>query len=147
MIGKSIRTLVNFFFYVSLVALFIAMIFMTLDVVIRVVLGGGIIGNFEIVQILMVFIIYFALGYTQIQGKHIEVDLIKSLLPKTIEKILDTILSAFCIVAGVIMVWSSLINVQDVFRDQLETASLGIPLYPFYGVVCFGSIVLLRNRN
>ena len=129
--------------YITLCGLFVMMLFMTVDVILQITTRSPILGNFEIVQIMMVVIVYFAVGYTQIKGKHIAVDLVKSHLPVLGEKIVDVIINVICIAAGVIMVRAAWINVIDVWGDGATTSSLHIPLFPFYGVVCFGCAILL----
>jgi len=130
-------------FYVTTAALFVMMCFITIDVVLQITRGSGILGNFEIVQIMMVFVIYFAFGYAQFRNRHISVDLIRSRLPAVIRKIIDILISILCFAAGIFMVRAGYTNMIDVWNDGYVTASLRIPLFPFYGIVFFGCVVLL----
>ena len=139
---RGIKKATSLMFYITMAALFAMMCFMTVDVIRQIIRGAGVLGNFEIVQIMMVFVIYFAFGYTQFRGKHIAVDLIISHLPKMIEKIINVFISILCVVVGIVMIMASYTNMIDIWGDKLVSASLRIPLFPFYGIVFFGCIVL-----
>lgn len=132
----------NLVFNISCVLIFILMVFMTADVIKQVFTGSGFLGSYEIVEIMMVCIVYFAFCYTQIVGKHIAVDLIKNNLPVLVQKILDIIISLATIAAGYLMIYCSWKNIFSVWEDGFESPTLGIPLFPFYAVVFFGSCLL-----
>ncbi len=132
----------QYIFNISMALIFAMMCFMTLDALLQVIVGAGILGNYEIVEIMMVCIVYCAFGYTQTVGGHIAVDLIKGRFPPAAQGVLNLFISAITVIAGCIMVYASWKNVGDILHDGLETATLGIALYPFYGVVCLGCVVL-----
>ena len=128
--------------YISMALIFVMMLFMSTDVALQMSTGVGILGNYEIVEIMMVCLVYFAFGYTQTSGRHVAVDLLKDHMPKFAQKIINLFLNLISALAGAIMTTVSYVNIIEVMRDRLETATLGIKLFPFYGVVCFGSAVL-----
>jgi TRAP-type C4-dicarboxylate transport system permease small subunit len=140
---NGLKAVSKYVFYFSMALIFVMMCFMTADALLQVFGGVGIFGNYEIVEIIMICLVYFSFGYTQTCGGHIGVDLLKDNLPKTAQKILNFIISILNTLMGTIMVWASYKNVLDVHGDHLETATLGIVLFPFYGVVCFGCVILL----
>ena len=132
----------NIIFNISCALIFVLMIFMTADVIKQVITGSGFLGSYELVEIMLVCIVYFAFCYTQTVGKHIAVDLIKDNLPIVVQKVLDIIIALATLLAGYLMIVCSWKNVFDIMGDGLETPTLGIPLYPCYAVVFVGSCLL-----
>ncbi|MFD1697361.1 TRAP transporter small permease subunit [Roseibium aestuarii] len=58
----------------------------TVDVVVRFFFGGQLIGTLEIVSFYyMVIIVFLCLGFVELRGEHIRVDLFAQMMPKAIQ--------------------------------------------------------------
>ena len=72
----------RFFKTVSAVILAIMPLPVFFDVIYRLTFRGSIPGVIEMEEFMMVFVVYFALAFTQIDDGHIRIDLLLSKMPK-----------------------------------------------------------------
>ena len=106
-------------------------------------------GSLEMTQLLLGVLISFGLGYCALKKGHIRVDLVLQYTSKKVTSWFDvfTYGISFLFYCGVI--WQAWNNGFSLYSDQLKTAVLGIPIYPFPFVLMVGgaiiALVLLRD--
>jgi TRAP-type C4-dicarboxylate transport system permease small subunit len=126
--------------FISQVALFLMMFFVSAGVIARYFLNNPIKGDLEIQELMMVLIVFLALPYCQLEKRHVYVEvLINHLKGRT-----KTILSSFAYFIGfiiiVLIVWQTgarAIKGFMAFHNDV-TLSLWIPISPFLAVACIG---------
>jgi TRAP-type C4-dicarboxylate transport system permease small subunit len=95
----------------------------------------------ELVEVLMVLVIFFSLAYTALEKEHVSIDLVVSRLPRRIQAILDSFASLLgVLVLGVISwqlgarAWENMIG-----TNPMHTSRLLIPYAPFLFIAALGS--------
>jgi TRAP-type C4-dicarboxylate transport system permease small subunit len=118
------------------------MLFTVLNVVLRAFFNRPIPGDVELIEISMVCTSFLGVAWCAMKEKHIRVDLLVSFLPKRAQGIIDSFCYLLALGATIIIAWQS---IQEGFAnreiDRLS-ASLGIPIFPFYWVTALGYGVL-----
>ncbi len=108
------------------------------DVIARYFFNRPIIFSYEFAELTLVFLVSFGLTHTTWNKGHLRLDLVTSLLPKTIEKILDR---AANLVSGAVFAligWGCVIASGRERLSGLETPILGWPVFPFIFVLAIG---------
>ncbi len=121
------------------VAMLVIMIFLiTVDVTLRYTFSVPIPGSFELVQLMMLILVYCAMAYTATKKGHICIDILVSHAPERTRAVIDTLTSILSLGVIVLVVWSS-INFGFILKAQgATTMILKIPIFPFIFILAFG---------
>jgi TRAP-type C4-dicarboxylate transport system permease small subunit len=98
-------------------------------------------GTFELTEYALIVIVFFSLGYTQVKGEHISIDIITSRFPKRGQAIIDSIMSLVGLVMFSLVAWQGMVYAGRLFAGHNVSGTLSIPQAPFAIVVAAGSIV------
>ena len=98
-------------------------------------------GTFELTEYALIIIVFFSLGYTQVRGEHISIDIITSKFPKRGQAILDSIMSLVGLVMFGLVAWQGMVYAGRLIEGNNISGVLSIPQAPFAIVVAAGSIV------
>ena len=118
------------------------MMLMVVDVLLRRIFNRPLTGSFEIVQFILVTIVYTAVAYTTCKKAHISIDLLTSRFSDRIASLIQTTVLSLSLFLFILITWRNLVRAGELARDGTTSVLLSIPLYPFYYVVAFGSAVL-----
>jgi TRAP-type C4-dicarboxylate transport system permease small subunit len=121
--------------YVSAVAIMALMLLVTGNVCGRYFFNSPITGAPEIACLLMIVIVFPALAWVAIEGKHIKVDFIMDRFSRRVQVIVDSIMLLIILGIYTIITWKSFpaaINSRDV------SSLLSIPQAPFYWIMSVG---------
>jgi len=121
---------------------FLVMMFVTcIDVFLTKFFALPIQGAIDVVQFSQVIAIAFALGMTLILGRHIQVDIFISSLPKRTQGVIDSLATLFGFAFFMIVVWQ-LYGLGYSFQtaDERSMSQLRFVLFPFPYVIALGSI-------
>lgn len=110
------------------------------DVFLRYFLNAPIEGTFDLTQMLMVVIVFFALAYCGWTGGHVVVDLLREVLPKTLLVPLAVMVNIAGAAVMLAIAWQSLLTAQTYMETGETPMTLLIPKYPFILVVSFGAL-------
>ncbi len=106
-------------------------------------------GSLEMTQLLLGVLISFGLGYCALKKGHIRVDLVLQYTSKKVTAWFDVFTYGISCLFYCGVVWQAWNNGASLISDQLKTAVLGIPIYPFPFVLMVGAaiiaLVLLRD--
>ena len=150
MSGKIARAIDRFVSPISRVSTWVAMAvvmgimcFITVNVIMRYGFNFPIRGIGEVVEVMMVLLIFFALAYAAARGGNIAVTLVISRLPQR-ARVVFGIITCFLSVGVVGLIsWRS---IRGGIRMMLywgeETAVWGIPIFPFRFALAFGITLL-----
>ena len=115
-------------FLVSIVLLTCSNVFLRL-------VWGPVTGAVELMGYAGAIVSAFALGYTQIKGGHVSVDIFIQRFPKKLQRILTGINSLVCMVFFTIVAWQIAKYATKLLKTGEVTETLNIIYYPFtYGV-------------
>lgn len=119
----------------------VIVVLMLLAVIVGVVcrfLGQPLVGNVEIVEILLVIFIMPSLVYTQSQDAHIKIGLIVDHFPKLVQNIIDIFgyvtTAALCFIISYVFMGAAY---ENIFKKQ-TTLLLEFPHYILKFVIAFG---------
>ncbi len=150
----------NFFSIISGGTIFLMMVWIFLDVILRYFFKKPIVGTMEITgEYILVIIVFLAISFTQKQNEHINVDILYRNFSKGVKKILGIIsnLPALCV-----FIILGINNFQEglkyISNDMRSVSLLDYPLAPALMIISFGilllsvrllldSIQILRNKK
>lgn len=98
-------------------------------------------GTFELTEFALVVVVFAAIGYTQVCGEHISIDVLTSHFPKRVQAILNSIMYLLCIGGFALIAWQSLVYAGRLIEGHNISGTLSIPVYPFLIIVAIGSII------
>ena len=105
----------------------------------KVPLTGGI----ELVSLLSVVAISFAIAQTQVAHGHIEVEMLVRKLPRTVQKVISFIVHCFSISLFAVLMWQSYTYGLSLQASGEVSMTLHIPYYPFVWGLGFCSLVVV----
>ena len=121
--------------YASSFVTFAMMIFMVVDIILRYIFNSPITGDYELIELAMVVLVFTVIPHTQTVKGHVAVDIITNFLPKKVKDIFDLFIYVVCTVFMVIVCKANFLQISKTMESSLETGTLHIPLWPFYAFV------------
>ena len=100
-------------------------------------------GGIELVSLLSVVAISFAIAQTQIAHGHIEVEMLVRKLPRMPQKVIATVVHCFSILLFIILAWQSYTYGMALQSSGEVAMTLRIPYYPFVWGLGICSIVVV----
>ncbi|MEW6667178.1 MAG: TRAP transporter large permease subunit [Thermodesulfobacteriota bacterium] len=114
----------------------------TADVVLRYAFNRPIKGSYEVVELMLVVIVYLGLAFVQIKKAHISVNMVTDKLSPRAVSILESATYLLCLGIFVLITWQCAVKAEVLRSDGTTSDLLLIPNYPFMWVVVFGSALL-----
>jgi TRAP-type mannitol/chloroaromatic compound transport system permease small subunit len=100
-------------------------------------------GVIELNEVLLVFTIFFAMGWTQIIHEHIQVEILYERFSKKTQSILIIITSSISLLlVGALAYQSSLAAWEAYITQDFQVGSIKYPLWPGKAAVPIGSLIL-----
>ncbi len=99
-------------------------------------------GYFELIELSMLLMTVFAVGYTASKKGHIRVDILASYTSKKTNCILDIITYAIAFLFFVLVTWRGWVNGLNNIESRLTSSVLHIPVYPFNFILAIGTAIL-----
>jgi len=131
-------------------AILLLMMFLTVgDVLGRYFLGLPIPGAFEVTNFMLALLVFFTLGYTQLQKGHISIDVIMLRLSPRTQAVIDSIACLASLLLFCLVIWQTAVHARRLYIGHEVSGILSWPIYPFVIVAAIGcllfSLVLLVN--
>jgi len=98
-------------------------------------------GTFEMTEFALIIIVFASIGFTQIKGEHISIDIITSHFPKRGQAVLEMIMSVLSIAMFALVAWQAFVYAGRLHDGNNVSGVLSIPQYPFAIIVGIGSII------
>ncbi|MBW1998002.1 MAG: TRAP transporter large permease subunit [Deltaproteobacteria bacterium] len=117
-------------------------ILITSDVVLRYFFNRPIKGSYELVEFMMVVLVYLGLAYTQTRKAHVAVSLLTIKLSKAQSAVVSSVTNFLCLAIFLVVTWRCALQAETLRSSGTSSDTLFIPNYPFMWVVVFGSFVL-----
>jgi TRAP-type transport system small permease protein len=124
--------------YVATSFMIVLMLLTVADVVLRYFFNSPITGTTEISRLLMVVIVFPALGWAAIDRGHIRVDLIVIQFSKRTQALIHAVTLIIALVTYGFITWRSFLESAVVNR---QTSLLRLPFEPFYWLMSVGLLV------
>lgn len=124
--------------YIAAVAIVAMMMVTVVDVVLRFFFNSPLMGSIEISEYIMVVLSFLAMAYCAIEGGHVTVDLVVSLLKKKTQIAWDVFGYVSGLVLFIPMTLVFIPEAIEVYQMGDESEVLYIPAFPFYIVVIVG---------
>ena len=128
--------------WVAGAALFFISALIFVNVFCRYFLKHAITGTDELVQLMMVFVVYFALSYSTRLRAHVRVDFITNMLPEFIRYAVLGLVTWLCIFVTVNISIRTFGYAGIAAQSRLRTDVLKIPYQPFYYIISVMNILL-----
>jgi len=126
---------------IGLLVLMAMVLLVVVDVVSRRLFNSPLSFSFELIHVLLVATVFFAVVYTTSLQRHISVDVLTSRFPTKARTITDKVTDFISLGVFALIGWRSLVQAARIWAMGKETGILGVPIYPFLYVVAFGSIM------
>lgn len=128
---------------ISSLALLFMMLVVTVHVIGRNIFQAPIYGGLELISLAGVFLISFALGYTQLQKSHVIVEILTSRLRGAAGRVLAIFVMAINLVTVAMLVWGGFdFFWEAVVKRGSYTLVLHLPSAPFRFVWVLGCVAL-----
>ena len=128
--------------YIASVILFAMMCLTVADILMRKFLNHPILGIVELTELMMVVIVFFTLGFTEMKDAHIKVDVFTNKLKRPTRALLDVVTQFLACLLFAFMTVSVLGHAISMQRVGEVTQDLWIPKYPFLYLTALGCAVL-----
>jgi TRAP-type C4-dicarboxylate transport system permease small subunit len=125
--------------YIAAVILGFMMMLTVVDVFFRYILNAPLTGAIEISELLMVVLVFPALGWIAIERSHIRVDLVVTLLSRKAQLLVEIVTLLLTLGTFAIITWQSILESREV---GMSTSLLSIPEAPFHWVMTVGFLML-----
>lgn len=136
------EAITGFCITISRVVLGLMMLLISSDVVLRYVFNRPIRGSFELIEFMMVAVVFLGLGYTQVKKGHLSITLLVKSLPENVTSIINTATNLLSGLIFLAIAWQNVLQTMESRATGGTSAVLEIPTFPFYLLVAFGSVLL-----
>lgn len=131
---KLINNISELLGVISGIAILLMVIIVTFNVITRKFFSWSIPGIYEILGLIGAILYSFGIVYCAIRGQHIMMTLIKSKLPKKLQKVSNIVISIIAIVFCALFAYAGIFSALELLNEK--TFDLRIPVAPFrFGVV------------
>lgn len=138
MLTKIIRSITQILLAIA-AAVLTAMMFLTaIDVVMRYVVNRPISGAFELTEYMMAIFVPFSIAYCAEQKGHVSVELLLRKFPRSVQRSAGILTSVLIMLFAVLISWQNILYIGETYSDNLTSAVLLIPAYPFIAPVAIG---------
>lgn len=136
--SRVIDPIVHWIFNVGVFILAFMMFLTATDVILRYFFNRPILGSYEISEFMMAALAAVTIGYAAKIDAHVNVDLISSRLPATIQRTLRVFTNLICVVFFGLMSWRNFYQSKVLHDARSVSASLSIPESPFVLILAIG---------
>ncbi len=128
--------------YAGMSTVFFLILLTAGDSLLRNILNRSVVGTHELIEFTMAVLVFFALAYTEIDKRHVSIDLLYNRFPRKTQALADILVSLFSLAVFVLITWQTFLYAVEMRESQTISPTLNIPVYPFIFVVSFGTALL-----
>ncbi len=122
------------------IVLVIMMVFVSVDVLLmRYALSRPTEGSYEIVELMMVVVVFAAVAYVGLKDGHVSIDIVVSRFPQRAQAVIELIIYLLSLGLFFMISWMGVVHGRYLQLVNMGSLGLEIPLAPFLYVVAFGS--------
>jgi TRAP-type transport system small permease protein len=138
---KGIEQLCKWFSVIGSIGLLAMMLLVTVDVAGRFFFDKALIGAYELVEFLMIIVIFLGIPYGQVNKQHVNVELFTALLKGRARAVVESLTYFATIVIASLISWASVMTTIDIWKAKQSSLVLLIPQWPISTVMAIGCIV------
>ena len=130
--------------YIALLVLFLMMLLVALDVILRYVFKSPYTGTFDIIEMMMVVVVFGSFAYCTLSDGHVRVDVVTGRLSPRTKATLNAVTFIPSVFIVALISWRLGGRVWSMLKDDLPdpaTLTLLIPHWPFMILAVIGSIL------
>ncbi|MBW1802537.1 MAG: TRAP transporter small permease [Deltaproteobacteria bacterium] len=135
--------------YAGTFFLFLLMSLVVVHVVGRYFFDMPVPGAVELIEFLMIFVVFLGFGYCAAQRANVSIDLFVDRLPEKTRAIIDTVTCFFSIGIVSMIAWQGVVQTKSLWISGHESGVLHIPHFPFMILVVIGcaifDLILIAN--
>ncbi|MBN1189677.1 MAG: TRAP transporter small permease [Dehalococcoidales bacterium] len=124
---------------VTLVAM---VLLITADVILRRLFNSPLPWSLELVEIMLVLVVFFSVAYCGSRQGHVSIDVLVSRFPQRLQSVIDIIVNVLGFLVFATMCWGSITSAIHTMHVNRITGLLPIPVFPFVLAVALGSCLL-----
>lgn len=130
--------------FIASIALIVMMLVTVIHVIGRLFFDSPLYGGVEIISLSGIFLISFAIGYTQAERSHIIIEIFTHRLSKRLQSFFKILSLCISLCAVMLLGWGAVLFTYDaLIKRGSKTPILHLPAAPFRVILVFGCIVLL----
>lgn len=138
-IKTKIEKICKFCDYIAYAGIFITVVITVTEFVFRS-FGKPIEGTYDIIGLIQVILVCFALPYCTFQKGHIRVDMFMERLPKRVQTVIDGIISLLSLSFFLVVAWQSVVLGSSFRRTGDVSMTVFIPFYPFVYIIALSCV-------
>jgi len=141
---KWIHTASQELCWLSIIILFLMMLFITIDVVGRYLFKSPITGSIDYITVMMVIVVFPCFAYVTSEGGHVRTDILFDRLSKRGQGVFDIINSLFSIVLIVLITWQLGARAWSIIQHPpgISTSYFQWPHLPFICIAAAGCALM-----
>jgi len=144
-LGKFITTIKKIVYllsrsinFVGIGFLCVLMLLVVVHILTRYILTFPIPGSVEIIELLMILVVFLGMAECAVNKGNIVVDLFVNLLPKQTQEIIGICISFLSIFIVSLIAWQNMVQVKLLWHSGHSSGALHIPHWPFAIIVALG---------
>lgn len=141
-LDRFLRNLSRWFTLIGGVALITLTGIACLNMALRPI-GAPIKGAYELIGFLGAMLVAFPLGYAQISGSHISVDILSPYYSNRKKRVINFINSLLCMIFFIIVTWQTAVYATNIWKRGETSETLRIIYYPFVYVLSICTLLLV----
>lgn len=139
---KALAAITNRISNFGQLTLMAMVLLIVVDVCLRRFFNSPLSWSLEIVQVMLVVVVFFSVAYCAVRGGHISIDALVCRFPERLQAGIDIATSLFGVAVFAAMCWASISSAQHYMEVKRVTGILPIPIYPFILAVALGSLLM-----
>lgn len=140
-VDSAVSKICNFISYISMGAVLVMMFMMIVDIVLRLTVRKGLLGSYEMTELLMVIVMFLAFSYTQMHKGHVRVSMFVDMAPMKVRLFIQGIIEIIAAVVTALMTYAAFVQAGKYAVDKATTAVLYIPYAPFGYIMSIGMLI------
>lgn len=137
-VEKLVHPVSRFLNFGGVVFLCILMLLVMAHVIGRYLLGLPIPGSVELIELLMVLVVFLGLAECAVHRGNVAVDLFVDYLPKKTQAVIDAFTCLLSVGIVSLITWQSAVQVKILWQSGHVSGALHIPHWPFAIVMALG---------
>jgi TRAP-type transport system small permease protein len=138
-LAKTIRGLTTITRWGAVITIFLMMVIIAFTVIARGVFNTPIVGDYELVQLMMVILVGLGVAYTESIDAHVKVGLLVDRFNRKAQAVIDVfvylLVAGICFIVGTILLKA---GIKALTTFLVSTSILHIPHYPFQFLLSIG---------
>ena len=120
------------------IGLIAMMLLITIDVFGRFLFSKPVVGSYEIVEFLMIVVIFLGIPYGQVRKQHVNVELFAQILKGRARAVLDSITYFLSFAIFLMITYASVKQTLNIWEAKQSSLVLLIPQWPIMAVMALG---------